>query len=235
MKDETPTNTIDDLRDDLDDRIADGAKKALLLNRALPQPKINEPDDERLLLYLDGKLAGAQEAAFERSLEHFPYTRHRLEIIREAMSEVEPAAPEPDPLRAQLVFALHRGASRLLDFVRGSAAPMAMPAFAVRGEIGAEADETFCFQHAFGNHQANIRVQSLGEETVGLCLQLSREGQTIDKGRVSLRKAGRLVESVAFCKGAADFRNLSPGSYELEFKAEGRAVGQLNLEMLATQ
>jgi|GEM_PF-3881174 hypothetical protein len=232
MKDDVQHPSISDQRDDLDGRIASATQKTLELGHPLPQPQQDEPNDELLLLYLDDRLDGDRKAIFERELERFPYSQQRLDIIREALGQSQQDSPPPQSAIVRLVFAFHKGVQQTLSYLRGNAAPIHVPALALRGESGDRAQKAHCFQHAFDNHEAIIQVQAITDEKIELCLELRQDGEKVRKGRATLRCDGNLIESVAFDKGAADFRGLPAGAYELELKAAGQTVGQLKLDML---
>ena len=60
------------------------------------------------------------------------------------------------------------------------------------------------------------------------------DGAPVTDARASLRRAGKLLESVRIREGLADFADLEPAeTYEMEIKREGSTLGELCLSFLA--
>lgn len=236
-------------RDELDLIIARQVRvqRPLALTHPLPAAGDDEPSDDELLLAVEGRLPPTEAATLEHRLDDHPFSRDRLEILREALAEVAqessacplpddavvPVAESPTPL-ARFVFALRRGSEQVIDFIRGSEEPIALESVALAtrgGSIPAEA--LYKFARSFDDCDALIQVERVPGRGVDLRLELSTAGQPITDGRASLRRHGRLVESVRIRRGHADFCDLEPASsYEMEIKREGQLVGEVCLSFL---
>lgn len=237
-------------RDELDLIIARQVRvqRPLALTHPLPAAGDDEPSDDELLLAVEGRLPPIEAAALERRLGDHPFSRDRLEILREALAEVacateSTASPAPDeatttpeqqtPL-ARFVFALRRGSEQMIDFIRGSEEPMALESVALATRGGSSpAEALYKFARTFDDCEALIQVERVPGRGVDLRLELSTAGEPITDGRASLRRHGRLVESVRIRRGHADFCDLEPASsYEMEIKREGQLVGEVCLSFL---
>lgn len=229
-------------RDELDSIIARHvrAQRRIAVTRPVPAPSDGEPTDDELLAALEGRLSVAERRGLEARLEQHPYSRDRLEILREAFGEAdEEANARREDSLARLVFAIRRGADQVLSFVRGSEQPMPLaPAtVATRGAEAAEegkGDSLYRFSKRFGDTQALIHVERLPGRGVDLRVELSADGSPLTDARASLRREGRLVGSVRIREGQADFADLEPSeSYEMEIQREGELVGELCFSFLS--
>jgi hypothetical protein len=63
--------------------------RTLRVSRPIPAPVVGEPSDDDLLRYLDGAMSDEEQAAFEQCLAQFPATAARVEILREALEELD--------------------------------------------------------------------------------------------------------------------------------------------------
>lgn len=207
-------------RDDLDRRIA----RALRAGPRPPAPGADEPDDETLLRVVEGRASRDDAAGVEAS----PYARARLAILREALAE---GAPSPAAAAARYVFAV---AKDMLQMLRGATEPVAAPdlAWAVRSTPSAES-EPFCeFHHQWSSIDAHVRVEQIAT-LIDLQVRLSDAGAPLTRGRVTLRRDGRTLDSVPTdANGSALFTGLAADIYELELRATGNVVGVMLLEFL---
>jgi hypothetical protein len=206
-------------RDDLDRRIA----RALRAGPRPPAPGADEPDDETLLRVVDGRASREDVARVEAS----PYASARLAILREALASAE----SPLAAAARYVFAV---AKDMLQMLRGATEPVAAPelAWAVRSTPSA-ATEPFCeFHHQWSSIDAHVRVEQIATR-IDLQVRLSDAGAPLTRGRVTLRRDGRTLDSVPTdANGSTLFTGLAADVYEVEVRATGNVVGVMLLEFL---
>ncbi|MCA9671307.1 MAG: hypothetical protein KC503_37175 [Myxococcales bacterium] len=242
-------------RDALDEQLSHHLGRSLRriqLGSKLPQPTDAEPTDDQLLRLLDGQLADSERRELETLVGASDFSKDRFEILREALDEFaeldESAAEADSRVRlspdddkpssfARLVFALRKGADQVLDFLRGTDMPlmMAPAAVAVRGAAAAAAEEPqhfYKFERSFGEWDALIQIESVPERGVEIRLELSRDGVALKDARVSLRRRGKLLESVRMRDGVAGFRDLSPDHYSVTVTRHDSEIGQLTLDFL---
>lgn len=209
----------------------------------MPPAGPDDLSDEQLLQLVDGTLSPAEHQTLVDQLAQSPLSRDRFEVMREALDEFSGRtrlSPEEDPTLSpltRLVFAVSQTA---LNFLRGSLAPLSLdPApMPVRGGAPASAPtgRYYRFEHQFGEHPAQIEIESVAER--GMELRLAFAGELSNaRARVSLHRLNadgseNLVESVALRSGAASFTDLQPDSYRIVVADSSVDVGQLLVDFL---
>jgi hypothetical protein len=63
--------------------------RTLRVSRPIPAPVVGEPSDDDVLRYRDEAMSDEERAAFEQRLAEFPATAARIEILREALDELD--------------------------------------------------------------------------------------------------------------------------------------------------
>lgn len=237
-------------RDTLDEQLSRSLRR-IQLNTPLPEPSQSEPTDDQLLRLLDDQLDASELSEVEALIRQSEFSRDRVAILREALAECEPgqpnetrtrlspdesAAPKPSHF-ARLVFAMNRGTQQVLDFLRGTDLPqLAEPAMALRGAATAtataESQHFYKFERRFGEWEALIQVESVPDRGVEIRIELSRDGVALKDARASLRRRGKLIESVRMRDGVAGFRDLSPDHYSVTVTRHDSEIGQLTLDFL---
>jgi len=228
-------------RDPLDKRLSK-ALKSIRLAVSLPHPADDEPSDEEILMLVEGQLSGETKKTVEAKIEKSRYSKDRFEILREALADAEARTRlSPDESNekktsvARLVFAMtKRGADRVLAFLHGTDSPMALtPAMATRGgTTPSTTDDYYRFERQLGDLDAVIQIEHVPNRGVELRLDVKKDGAPLTGARASLRRDGKLVESVRIRDGVAGFVDLAPDTYQLELSQQDAAIGTLELDVL---
>ena len=222
--------TSKDTRDELDHAIAHVVKNARL-PRNLPRPGRHEPADEELLRFMDGTASPAERRRVEEAMERSAYTRDRVRLLREAMTESGHDSLAQRAIR--FVFVKAQGA---LEFLRGSSVPLAAPAAAVatRGAVRQPPKSSYWeFATFVGKLQASLRVEHVGPARIDVQVSLAEGRARVQDARITLTRAGRVVDSIPLeHSGTATFSGLDLASYELEIKKAGQPPATLHLDIL---
>ncbi|MCK5800172.1 MAG: hypothetical protein KAI47_23440 [Deltaproteobacteria bacterium] len=154
-------------------------------------------------------------------------------------------SPKRPPM-ARLVFAIHRGAHQMLSFVRGTDTPLPLtPAIlptrstkrtdgvTMTQETAQTQDTLYRFARDFGDCNAAIDIEHLPGRGIDVRVELSEAGVPLGNARASLRRHGKLLESLRIREGRADFVNLEPReTYEMELQRAGEVLGEISLAFL---
>src|SRR5262245_10563346 len=73
-------------RDELDQALSERLR-AVRPSLPVPSPGADEPSDEELLRYIDGRLGADERAAFEVRLAAHPNAAERVAVVAEALNE----------------------------------------------------------------------------------------------------------------------------------------------------
>lgn len=241
-------------RDELDQRIGKllRSTRAIAVARPVPAPRPGEPDDDELLLLLDGRASAEQAEQLEGRLQHHPYSAARVDIVRAALRDVglhprvrlspehvEERAPDTAGSLTKLVFAAARGGRRALRFLRGTEQPSALGslALATRGApTTATERQRYRLERSFSNLTAVLDVEQADDGQLELHLELEPDdGGRASGTRVSLREHDRLVSSIKL-RGddrSASFSQLDLGDYRLELSRDGQPIGTMVLSFLS--
>jgi hypothetical protein len=232
-------DTNKDQRDELDALIA-RQLKGVRLSVSIPSADDDEPSDDELLAFVEGRLAPEAERLLLVQLQSHPFSADLAGILKRALADFGQEAVEFESTEAsasslaRLVFALRRGAEEVLTFLRGtdSPIPLAPALVTVRGTPQAQREALYQFERQFGEWQATIVIENVPPRGTELHLELSRQGTPLRDGRATLRNRGHVVESIRVREGVADFVDLEPASYELEITRDEERIAQIALEIL---
>lgn len=219
-------------RDELDRLIARYAKAARS-PEGVPAPGATEPSDDDLLRVIEGS-ASAEERA--RVAAGGPFTRERLEILKEALAEAGHTSGAERA--ARYVFAVARDAMQLL---RSATEPVAAPVLAghaVRGSAAAASatgDAYFEFDHDFDDVHAVLRVEHVPRDRGCIDLQVRVERANAPQTRVTILRGGQTIDSTPVDdRGLATFAGLEAVRYRLELRRAGRLAGSVILDFIGT-
>lgn len=232
-----------DSRDRLDQLIGKGLRAAHH-PRNIPSPSRSEPLDDELLRYLDGSASAEERGRVDLAMQASPFTRDRIEILREALAEAG-HGPSAVTRAARYVFVVAKDAFELL---RGSTAPLGMPALAAatRGGDAAAAPRSgtgqcyFEFTQPFEDVDAHLKIEHVTRSkpkagpSIDVQIKLiAASGQPAKDARVTLLRAGRTIDSVPVEEnGAATFAGLEQDRYELDVRRNGKSVGKVHLDFV---
>jgi hypothetical protein len=218
-------------RDEVDQQITRSLRAARRASaRAVPTASSSDPADDLLLRVIDGTASADDRKRVE---EGGPFTRDRLEILREALKETSPSLLQS---ATRYVFAVARDT---MTFLRGATAPLAAPqlAWATRGS--ASSAESFLeFKQDFADLEAQVRVEHVvrpkADPTLDVQVRLvASSGAPASSSRVTIRRAGRTIDSIPTeSDGSATFTGLQPDRYELELRSTGQVIGVMLLDFL---
>ncbi len=219
-------------RDHLDGLLT-AAARAARVPHGLPAPAPGDPSDDELLRVASGT-ASAEERA--RVAAAGPYTRERLEIVKDALAETG-HAPTVVERAARYVFVMAKDA---LDLLRAATEPLAVPApLAVRSAAGAAASRAcyYEFVQPFADVEAHLKIEHVtrANSPASIDVQVKLVGGGAG-ARVSLVRGGDTVDSVPVGEGgAATFSGLAQARYEIIVRRSGQdePLGKVHLDFLA--
>jgi len=215
-------------QDDIKERDAADALIAKAARSIPPAPRRDDPADDVLLRVVDGTATLEERAEVAAA---GPYTRARLGIVRESLSETGQAVPAV-VRAARYVFVVAQSA---IDFLRGPALPIpAVAAAAVRGEAAKEPEPIIELRHAFDDMDTRIKVEHVvrgGAPTIDL--QMKSLGPPKMGARFAILRSGKTVDNVPIeADGTATVTALVPDRYTVEMRYAGAVVGAVELDFL---
>ncbi len=226
-------------RDKLDRLIA-GNVRAARQPRGLPTPQRGEPSDDELLRYVEGTSPGDEKARVAAAMKQSPFTRDRVELLRESLAEAG-LAPSAVTRAARYVFVMAKDA---LELLRGTTAPLmgGTPALATRhgGDVAAAPRAGQCwfeFTQPFDDLDAHLKIEHVtranAAPSIDVQIKLIAAGTPAKDARVTLLRAGRTIDSVPVEEnGAATFSGLEQDRYELDVRRAGKSVGKVHLDFV---
>ncbi len=219
-------------RDAVDVQVAQKLR-ALRLARPVPAPGPDEPTDEELLRYIDGAVKGSERERLEERIAASPYASARVGVVVEALRDSGFPVPKRESAAAKAARYVFRYAQGALTFLRGSDMPEALaPALQVRGAATAQDESFYEFTHQFDAVAARLQIERVEGRGFELQLTLSERDQPVEGARVTLRQAGRTVDSASTEGGRCSFAGLTPARYQIDVRRGGDEVGTLHVDVL---
>ncbi|MFH2007159.1 MAG: hypothetical protein ABI333_11280 [bacterium] len=236
-----------DSRDKLDLALSEAYRLARRIP-TLPDPSDTDPDDEVLLLVLDGAqhFPQGEVKALRERVESSPFSSERLAVLSEVLTEVHDQHPEPmnrlgtpvesqrDPVRLSFVWA--RGCLRYLWGTLEPRSLIAVPV-ATRGEaVTGPREETsfFDFAHHFAGIDVVIQVERVRDDLLDVQLNFDGAAQQLAQLRVTLAlKGGSLLDSQPVEHGRTRFAALQPLAHEIQITSARKPLGRVLLDVHA--
>ncbi len=203
--------------------------------RPLPVPGPEDPSDDDLLLYVEGRLSPERSADIEARIAQSAYSADRVAVLEEALHENLPEQPGAIARAFRAVFHM---AGSALNLLRADVAPTPQLATAVRGAAALAQPECYEFFHRMAGLGAMVTVDRAPEGGVDVRLTLmkppSASSGPVADARVILQRDGKVFEAVDVERdGSATFRGLSAARYRLDVHRAGQRVGSVRLDFLA--
>ncbi len=228
-----------------DDMLDLALREACLLNQRapeLPEPQPGDPEDEALLLVLEGSASETELAPMREAVERSCWARERLASLREAMEEslspseqLHRTQDPPSQPRLRISFAWARGC---LQYLWGTLEPRTVAAVPVATRSGifrrpTEETSFFDFAHLLGDIQMVIQVERANEDRLDVQLTFNGERDRIRRLRVTLaNREGTLLDSQPVEHGRTRFTALEPLPHDLLITTAQRELGRVRLDVL---